>query len=677
MMIVGMVAVALYAGAIQGIEAEWIQLFRWVSLLVATPIVLFSAQPFWAGAWRNLKLCNLTMDVPVSLAIVLAYLASAWATLTQSGEVYFDSITMFTFFLLLGRYFEARLRYRNQQMACLVSQLLPVTVTKVNRSDQSHNIIALAELKEGETIRVASGETIPADGLIVDGSSAIVEALLTGEAEPVLKTVGDSVIAGTVNTEGTLLVDVVAVGDNTRLSTISQLVEEAELEKPKLQQLADKVASVFVAVVLVVALTVYISWRFIDPDVALWVTLSVLVVTCPCALSLATPTALTAALAMMRRQGLLVLKGHVIETLTAITKVIFDKTGTLTYGQPTVVKIEIVGEKDKSFNADKMNVDEEIINEEKIISISAALEKGSSHPIASAFTSRIKEIKNAPIIASHIEITTAAGVSGRVGNDTYRLGKPSFSLQYSKEKMLSKTGLDAASYDELDGELNESKEVPPRVGQWLLLSKNNEAFAWIELSDNLRASAKQVVNGLRASGIKMEILSGDRESTVKLLADELGIAFHAEQTPEKKLALLQRYQKNDTVMMVGDGINDVPVLAGADISIAMDSATDFARTRADSILLNNDLTTLSSIIALSHRTKKIIRQNIVWALGYNLLALPLAAMAYIPPYLAAIGMSASSLIVVLNALRLYNYQYKKTATNTSKQSPMRASSYKK
>lgn len=625
MMLVGMIAVSLHAGAIQGIEAQWVQLFRWVSLLVATPIVLFSAQPFWFSAWRNLKRGHLTMDVPVSLAIILAYLASAWATWTQSGEVYFDSISMFTFFLLMGRYFELRLRYRNQQMAGLVSQLLPMTVTKVSDvnalcTDPSDVVIALAELNVGDHIRVASGETIPADGVIVEGSSAVIEAVLTGEAKPIRKRLGDSVIAGTVNTESTLLLRVVAVGDQTRLSTISQLVEEAEQDKPKLQLLADRVASVFVAVVLCVAALVFFTWRAVDPDAALWITLSVLVVTCPCALSLATPTALTAAVAMMRRQGLLVLKGHVIETLTAITKVIFDKTGTLTYGRPTIVSVDVL---DKN------------LDQNKILSIAAALEKGSSHPIAFAFENYAEERGAVLPQVRDINITTGAGVSGYIDDALFRLGKLDFAIESDKD---------------CDNILDKDNK---RIGQWILLSRNNKALAWIELSDQLRDSAKQAIDELNSYNIKTEILSGDRETSVKLLASQLNIGYRAEHTPEKKLLALKADQDSETVLMVGDGINDVPVLAGADISVAMDTATDFARTRADSVLLNNTLSTLPLVIQLAHKSKRIIRQNITWALGYNLLALPLAAMGYIPPYLAAIGMSLSSLIVVLNALRLY------------------------
>ncbi len=622
MMQVGMVAIALYAGALQGIDAQWVQLFRWVSLLVATPIVLFSAQPFWSSAWRSLKQYHLTMDVPVSLAILLAYFASVWATISQSGEVYFDSISMFTFFLLLGRYLEMRLRYRNQQSVGVMAELLPLTVTKVSDKDATDDsVVPLVELKCGDCIRVFSGDTIPCDGVVVDGSSAVVEAIITGEAKPVPKKKGDSLIAGTVNTDGALLVEVTATGSETRLSTISHLVQKAEQDKPQLQKLADKVASYFVAVVLVISAIVFLSWWHIEPESALWVTLSVLVVTCPCALSLATPTALTATIAMMRRLGLLILKGHVIEALTKIDKVIFDKTGTLTHGQPKIMGVE--------------NINTEL-TESEILSIAAALEQGSSHPIARAFD-ECKIFSK----ANNNETLTGAGVSGDISGHHYRLGKPEYTLRIT---------------DVLAKEISITSSLPvmpSTKGQWLLLTKDAQALAWIGLSDQVRNSANAAVKALSDKNIGAEILSGDNHSSVKTVADALAIDFHAAQMPEEKLAYVRQQQNSHRLMMVGDGINDVPVLAGADVSVAMDSATDFARARADSVLLHGDLTILPKAIQLAKKAKKIIRQNVFWALTYNLLALPLAAFGFIPPYAAAIGMSLSSLVVVFNALRLY------------------------
>jgi Cu2+-exporting ATPase len=617
MMQVGMVAVALYAGEFQGIDSNLEQLLRWLSLLVATPIVLFSAQPFWMSAWRSLQRRHLTMDVPVSLAIILAYCASFWATVAASGEVYFDSIAMFTFFLLLGRYLEIRLRYRNQQLTGMAAQLLPISVTCV-QDETNESQIPLGELQIGHQVRISNGDTIPCDGRVISGKSSVVESLLTGEVKPVTKVAGDRVIAGTVNTDGTLIVEATAVGSRTRLSMISQLVQQAEHAKPAMQMLADRVASYFVATVLLSSALVFTYWWNVEPSSALWVTLSVLVVTCPCALSLATPTALTASVAMMRKMGLLVLKSHVIETLTHIDKVIFDKTGTLTHGEPVIMAVKLV-------LANKPDI---VIDEDTVLSIAASLEKGSSHPIARAFD----HIANRFIVANQ-ETFTGEGVCGDINGDHYRLGKPVFATLTNKNPSNSKP-------DE-------------KAGQWLLLTKNGCELAWISLSDQLRDSAINCVAQLKLKGIQSEVLSGDNYALVKSVADKLAVDFHAAQMPEDKLNYVKSQQKKYRLMMVGDGINDVPVMAGADLSIAMDSATDFARTHADSVLLHNDLTLLPKIITLAEKTKKIIRQNITWAIAYNLSALPLAAMGYLPPYLAAIGMSASSLIVLLNALRLY------------------------
>ncbi|MFT7490587.1 MAG: Cu2+-exporting ATPase [Pseudohongiellaceae bacterium] len=660
MMQVGMVAIALYAGEFQGIESNLQQLLRWLSLLVATPIVLFSAQPFWMGAWRSLKRRYLTMDVPVSLAIILAYFTSFWGTVTASGEVYFDSIAMFTFFLLLGRYLEMRLRYQNQQLTGMATQLLPISVITVD-ADANESQIPLVELQIAQRVRIGNGDTIPCDGRVISGRSAVVESLLTGEAKPVSKIVGDEVIAGTINTDGTLIIEATAVGLRTRLSMISQLVQKAEQSKPAVQLLADRVASYFVAVVLLSAATVFIYWWNIEPESALWVTLSVLVVTCPCALSLATPTALTASVAMMRRMGLLVLKSHVIQTLTTINKVIFDKTGTLTHGKPVIIAVKLVQADALTGVEQRSDIPTVVVDDAEILSIAASLEQGSSHPLARAFDNVTHRFT-----VTHQDTFTGEGVCGDINGDHYRLGKPSFSklsdLKLGDSIVKHGVVLDTQSNLVQNTKLEDqqvltqpSMAATDEAGQWLLLTKNGRELAWIGLSDQLRDSAFNAVDQLKVKGIESEILSGDNYESVKLVADELKINFNAAQMPEDKLNYVKHQQKKYQLMMVGDGINDVPVMAGADLSIAMDSATDFARTHADSVLLHNDLTLVPKMIALAEKTKVIIRQNITWAITYNLSALPLAALGYLPPYLAAIGMSVSSLVVLLNALRLYRH----------------------
>jgi Cu2+-exporting ATPase len=344
-----------------------------------------------------------------------------------------------------------------------------------------------------------------------------------------------------------------------------------------------------------------------------------------------------------------VLKSHVIETLTTIDKVIFDKTGTLTHGKPVIMTIKLVQEDAvKSVNTSK-DAPVKVIDEAMVLSIAASLERGSSHPLARAFDN----ITNHLVVVDQ-ETFTGEGVRGDIEGDHYRLGKPSFSKfsDLKRSDPLVKLG------DKLE---DQHSIEPPAIfktgesGQWLLLTKNGCELAWIGLSDQLRDSATRSIDQLKAKGIESEILSGDNYTSVKSVADELKINFKAAQMPEDKLNYVKHQQKKYQLMMVGDGINDVPVMAGADLSIAMDSATDFARTHADSVLLHNDLTLLPKIITLADKTKIIIRQNITWAIAYNSSALPLAALGYLPPYLAAIGMSLSSLVVLLNALRLYKH----------------------
>ncbi|NIB41951.1 cadmium-translocating P-type ATPase [Pseudomaricurvus alkylphenolicus] len=605
MMQVMMVAVALYSGA----DASWEGFFRWLSFIIATPVVFFSARPFFAAAKRSLLTRHLTMDVPVSLAIGGAYLASTWATVFGGGEVYFDSVSMFTFFLLLGRYLEMRARHRNGIASDRLAQLLPVTVERMD-ADGGWQPLPLSGVSAGDLILVPAGTTIACDGVVEQGRSAVVETLLTGEPDAIDKQSGDQVIAGTLNTDSALQIRVSAVGASTRLSAIERMVEQAQQDKPAQVAMADRLAGYFVAAVLVVSAVVGAVWWQLEPGRAVWVTLSILVVTCPCALSLASPAALTSAVGWLRQRGLLVTRGHVLEGLNHIDRVIFDKTGTLTLGSPQVVSV---------VSAD------DAIDEARLLEICAALETGSTHPIAKAFAPYVSGVE-----MDNVEQTTGAGVSGVLEGDHYRLGKPAFAC--AKETIAQ----------------------PEGQGQWLLLSRNQKPLAWIQLHDQLRESALPLVKALRARGLSLELLSGDAEAEVSRVAAELEFEhWRCNCSPDDKLAHIRDLQnRGQQVMMVGDGINDVPVLSGAFVSVAMGGATDLAQTRADSVLLGRDLRALARAFDCAALTRRIIRQNLSWAIIYNLLALPLAAAGWIPPWAAAIGMSLSSLVVVGNALRI-------------------------
>lgn len=609
-----MVAVGMYTGATDA----WLSFLRWQSFLAATPVVFFSCWPFFKSAWRSIKSRHLVMDVPVALAIGLAYMASGWATIVGGGEVYFESISMFAFFLLLGRYVEMRARHRNRMAFGNLAQLMPLSACCLTEQDGTacEQQVPLKALRPGDRVLVKAGETFPCDGWVESGESSAVEAILTGESNPVTKRHGDTVIAGTLNSDSPLVISVTATGAATQLSAIERLAAQAAEEKPAQVTVADRIARFFIARLLVVCALVFAFWWWYDPARALWVTLSVLVVTCPCALALAMPAALSATTANLRKQGFLVARGHVIETLTQISRVIFDKTGTLTKGQFVIADVRLCRQSDQTH----------------CLAIAAALEASANHPLALAFRHL-----NYSQPASHVKQVTGAGVEGEVAQVRYRLGTLDFVSALFPAGMASPV-------------------LPDTRQQWLLLGDNQGPLAWIALEDEVRHGAAEVVAAFQREGIAVELLSGDQSGAVAALAGQLGIRdFIAGAKPEDKLSHLHRRQaQGDKVLMLGDGINDVPILSGADISIAMASASDLAQTRADAVLLNDNLQVLHNAVVLAHRTKRIIQQNLRFSLTYNLLALPLAAAGWVAPWQAAIGMTASSLIVIFNSLRLSN-----------------------
>jgi Cu2+-exporting ATPase len=580
---------------------------------------LYSARPFFSAAVRDLKTRHLTMDVPVSIAILLAYFASVWSTVNQGPEIYFDSVCMFTFFLLTGRFFEMRARHRMTQAGNNLLDLMPSAAIK--SSPEGDIVIPASDIQVGDLLIIKPGQQIPADGIVESGISAVDEAALTGEYLPIDKSAGDALIGGTHNVESQLLMRVTATGVDAELNTIMRLMDRAQHEKPAIAIFADKVASRFVAAVLIIASSIAIVWSFIDPSQAFWITLAVLVVTCPCALSLATPTALTAATASLREQGFLISKGHVLEGLNQIDRIVFDKTGTLTRGELSL---------EQAIPA-SANIS---LNEQQALKIAATLEQYSNHPIARAFNSI------SYYATDNIEQITGKGVKGQLinieneknqENTVYRIGRADFA--YPQQHLTPPISDDR---------------------QWLLLADNNQPLYWFALSDSLRQGAVPMVKQLKAWGIKISILTGDPSAQVEAVATALAIDdVHKGLSPAQKLEFASNWQQQgERLMMVGDGINDVPTLARADIAVAIGHASDLTKTNADAVITNNNLTTILHALSKGKKSSNIIRQNIYWALLYNVLALPLAATGFIPPWAAAIGMSVSSLIVVGNALRL-------------------------
>lgn len=584
-------------------------ILRWTALLLTTPIVFYCCTDFFKGALRDLRTRHLTMDVSVSLAITGAYLAGIWSTITGHGELYFDAVGMFALFLLAGRYLERRARERTAAATAQLVNLLPASCLRLDAAGQSERVL-LSELKLGDRVLVQPGGLIPADGRILSGQSSVDESVLTGEYLPLPRAPGDAVTAGTLNVEGPLTVAVDALGDDTRLSAIVRLLERAQSDKPKLAEIADRVSQWFLVIVLLAAAVVGLVWWYIDPQRAFWIVLALLVATCPCALSLATPTALTTATGTLHKLGLLLTRGHVLEGLNHIDTVVFDKTGTLTEGRLTLTAVHPLGSEDA----------------DRCLALAAALENRSEHPIARAFG-------RAPQPADSVDSVPGLGLEGRVGGRQLRIGQASFV---------------AALY------AGEAPPIPGDHGQWLLLADTTGPLAWFVLDDRLRDDALALLAACRKRGWKTLLLSGDSSPMVGRIAEELGIdEARGGLTPADKLVRLQAMQAAGArVLMLGDGVNDVPVLAAADISIAMGSATDLAKTSADAVLLSNRLQSLVSAFQVARRSRRIIIENLAWASLYNGLILPFAAVGWVTPLWAALGMSASSLLVVLNALRL-------------------------
>jgi Cu2+-exporting ATPase len=610
-------SIALYMGDASGMESDFRTFFRWLALLLTTPVLIYAGAPFLRGAWRDLCNRSIGMDVPVSLGILVAYGGSLHASWTGQGQVYFDSVVMFIFFLLASRHFELMARKHSAEKAEQLSRSLPAMATRLPTDDGEPEVIPAAELQPGDRVLIRAGETVPADGHIEKGESSVNEALLTGESTPLRKLPGDSLIGGSINIESPLHMTVDRTGLDTVLAEIVRLLDQAQTEKPAITQLADRAASWFVSAVILIAAGVGWYWWQMEPDAWLPILVSVLVVTCPCALSLATPTAISAASGGMLAHGLLSVRSHGLETLARSTHVVFDKTGTLTHGTPALTSTQVLSDR----------------NRDALLGIAAALEAHSEHPAGKAL------VKAAPdshgVSASSITNFPGAGVSGRIAGDDWYIGNANFIAERTRAN-LAEVATD------------------PINGTRVLLADALQVHAVFVLRDRVREEAPGVVAALQRAGKQVVLLSGDNTTAARQVASEVGIKVaHGDMRPDDKLQQVQALQRQGAVVvMVGDGINDAPVLAVADVSVAMRCAADISQASADMILMSDDLGALATGMRLATRTLRIIRQNLAWAVSYNLVALPAAALGFVAPWMAAIGMSSSSLLVVINALRL-------------------------
>ena len=597
-----MFAEALYLDFDNQMPLATREFFRWITLLVSTPVVFYAGWPFIAGMRREASLGRYGMDTLVASSILLAYSASLIETVRGGPHVWFDAAVMFVFLLLAARVVERLARQRANAAVDTLARAQPALAWRL-RPDGSREQVPLKALSSGDILAVGVGETVPADGTLLDEAGEFDEALLTGESAPVTRAAGESVYAGSVCRHAPAKVAVERTGADTRLADLVRLVEKAQAGRPRLAEIGDAIAAKFVPALFICAAVVALVWWWVEPGRAFEVTLAVLVVSCPCALSLAIPAALGAAQGSLARMGVLSLRPDAIDALARADHLLIDKTGTLSQGRPRINRIQ-------SLSYD---------NPETALTLAASLERDAGHPIAQAFAQLALTLKP----ASALRAVPGQGVEGIIDGRLLRLGRAGFA---------------AGAND--DGAI------------WL--GDGDSALARFEIDDPLRPDAGDAIQALRTLGLEPEVLSGDGAKAVAALADQLGLGHaSARQSPEDKLARLRALQAaGGVVAMVGDGINDAPVLAGADVSLAMADGAPLAHRSADLVLTSPRLMRLPDAIALARKTRRIIHQNLLWALGYNLLALPLAALGMVTPWLAALGMALSSLLVTLNAIRL-------------------------
>ena len=726
-----MYAVALYFGEYSDMLIMQRDFLRWVSLFVSIPVFFYSGVPFFTSAWSAIRARQVNMDVPVSIALIVTFFASLYATIMGHGETYYDSVSMFIFFLLAGRYIEHNARLKAATMANDLVVIEPILVQKIAEdkaaaaqiiehlsannhqlnvdknatvqatqtgsipdsisastpdfmqtmdastqvltaaiatawqqdknqqsplqaaqvSDQKQMVTAQS-LQVGDIVMIDAGAEIISDGILLSQTATVSQSLLTGEGDLILKTAGDYIVGGSQNDSQPFEMLVTALTADSQIGLIDRLMNRALSEKPKLAQQADKLARWFVARILVLSVLVFIGWYIVDPSKALWATVAVLVATCPCALSLATPIALTVATNRLANYGFLTTRGHTLQTLAEITHVAFDKTGTLTYGKPNLLNIELLATS-AADSSTKIAADTKATAASKqtdtVLAIAAALEVGSRHPIAHALLTAAYQLH---LPATHnLQHYPAGGVEASIDGVLYRIGHADFALGNQSRESLA---IDLARHRASSAVVLSYKKEPYQASSNPHTSEEWQGLACFYFNDKVRDTAQPMLDKLKALGIETVMLTGDPSPQALTIAESLGIpAAYNGLSPSAKVDHIQQLQAGGAVvLMVGDGINDAPVLAAADVSTSIAGAADLAQVSSDSIILNGQIEAIAAAKHIADKTERIIRQNLRWALGYNFVALIPAVFGYVPPWLAAIGMSLSSLLVVLNALRL-------------------------
>ncbi len=617
------ISIALYSGADHD---EFRQFFHWVGLALATPTLLYSGYPFYRGALGGLRGGHLTMDMPIAIGLSVTYAYSLYVTVTHStiGEVYFDTVTNLIFVILIGRYLEGMFRHQAVSATKRLMELQP-RVAIVMR-DGEEQMTPIRGVKLGDRVLIKPGYKVPVDGVVLEGRSAVDEAMLSGESVPVSKTAGSQVFAGTANTNGALLVEVRAQLQDTTLSRIIRLVEEAQSSKAPIQRLADAIVPWFVLVTLICATITFFIWNSHDFEIALMAATSVLIITCPCALGMATPMSIAVASGLGAKHGILVKNGLVLETLSKVTHFVFDKTGTLTEGKMSVAQVQVAAG----------------CNERELLQFAAAVERYSEHSVAKAIVeeTELRQLMFRDLGSDGFQATAGLGVEARVAGHPVLLGSAEWLIRHGIE---------------LDAELQtRAHELETQAMSCVYMAREGKHVAIIALADKLRGDAQQMISELRAAGITLTLLTGDRRPVAEAVARQLGgMEVIAEVLPQDKDQVIRRLQQSGAVVaMVGDGINDAPALIRADVGIALGSGTDVSVESADIVLMYNELDKVRQATQLSRRTLLTIKQNIGLSFVYNAIMVPLAMMARVNPLVAAISMPISSLIVIGNAARI-------------------------
>ena len=624
MMNLGLISIALYSGAGDG---QFRGFFHWMGCALATPTLLYSAFPFYKGAWSGLRNLRLTMDLPIAIGLSVTYAYSLYVTIdvNNPGEVYFDTVTNLTFVILIGRYLEGMFRHQAVAATNRLMELQPRVAT-VMLGDQE-KLVPIRAVKIGDLVLVKPGSKIPMDGVVRGGHSAVDESMLSGESMPVSKVVGDHVIAGTLNSSGVLTIEVQAALQDSTLSKIIRLVEEAQSSKAPIQRIADRIVPWFVLATLVCASCTYFIWSG-HFEMALMAATSVLIITCPCALGMATPMSIAVASGLGAKHGILVKNGVVLETLSKVTHFVFDKTGTLTEGKMRVERIIAA--------SDQAGI--------KLLALAASVERYSEHSVAQAIVreAESRQLAYRNIAAQGFLALPGQGVKATVDGQNMLLGTIDWLTQNQVD---------------LNNELlAQANDLESLAKTCVHIAVAGEHVAIFVLADTIRADAQALINTLREAGIGMTLLSGDRKAVAEAIAQQLGgMEVIAEVLPQDKDRVIQQLQSSGKcVAMVGDGVNDAPALIRADVGIALGSGTDISVESADIVLMHNELDKVRLATVLSRRTLRTIKENIGLSFVYNAIMVPLAMTAHVTPVLAAITMPISSLLVIGNAARIRN-----------------------